>query len=252
MGSNNTAEHPFEDLSARGMLTENDRKLLLGEKSYENAQMERRAWNRMRDRIQGGLLDFWLLLHHLPPDQRRQLIMDPTGHLVGPTNIYVDDAEPADVYHQEELNSLVYLLGFAYALADDVNLSFDHLVKLGLIEAAQTLYPAPFGLVEYSVSIETQAGVDVDTVIESIEAGEPISRLEYLELCRLLMDDWDVFVEATADVDVPDIDDLESGEQLSRGESLVFYARSDSESGALQQAVAEDRLHPSVLKTFSP
>lgn len=244
---------PFGDeLDRRGMLTENDRKLLLGEKTYEDHEMERRAWKRLRERVQGGLLDSWLLFHHLPPDQRRELIMDPTGHLTGPKNWDIGESESTDVYREEEVNALITLIGFAYLLADDVNLPFELLVEHALLKASQRLHPAPFGLVESEVKIETQAGVEIESVMEALEAGESISGLEYQELVRFLMDDWDTFVEDTADVELPDLDKLDDGEHLSRAESLILYARSNPEDGTLEQAITDDVLHPEVRRQFSP
>lgn len=233
-------DHLFEQLNEPGLLTESDRRYLLGEKSYEEDQMERRAKMRMRNRIRGGLKDFWLLTHYLSDHDRQQLLADPTTQLQTPT----------EVFREPELRGLIQGMAFFFAMADDVNVEPEELVELGLQEMYATILSRPY--VSLDVSIDVSVTQDLDELVGKIEADASLTWKDYHDLRRFLIEDWDQFVADTRHIDLADPEKLTPGDQLPLGESLIFYARSEPGDGTLLEAVENDWLHPTVIQDFSP
>lgn len=240
MDSTDPTDHPHDELSAKGWLTKDDRKLLLGKKDYEDLQQERGQRLRMRKRLRGGLKDFWFLIHCLSPEDRRQLVVN-----MG------NEVEPWQTLRERETQGLVNLIAFVYALSHDLGLSFEYLVRQGFDQARQSMAISPFALSQYSVSIETQSGIDVTGAIETIESGGDLTNFEYLELRWLLLNDADVFIEETEQIELPDLEEIGTDDYLPLGESLVYFARVGTESA---EEVEPNRkvLHPRVERELLP
>lgn len=72
----------FDPNRDRGILTEEDRKFLLGETEYENPQSARRSRARIRQRVTDALLDFEIL-RYLEVRDRDQIFQDQEPDLGG-------------------------------------------------------------------------------------------------------------------------------------------------------------------------
>ena len=96
----------------RGVLSQRDREYLVGESDIEpKTQSERNVRGTIRERVKNALLDFTLLLHHLPPRDRKQIFDSPDrGVRTG-----IADA-----------------LGFLYHETEPTRHNFERLLQMGI------------------------------------------------------------------------------------------------------------------------
>ena len=96
----------------RGVLSQRDREYLVGESDIEpKTQSERNVRGTIRERVKNALLDFTLLLSHLPPRDRRQIF---------------------DSSDREMKIGIAYTLGFLYHETEPTRYNFEDLLQLGI------------------------------------------------------------------------------------------------------------------------
>lgn len=145
----------------RGILTEADRRYLRGETTYGSEQAERNARSRIRERLAEALGDFQLLVDELSERDRELAVAQRLGG---------DDTVRAYC-------ALVDAIAFLYRACDDVDASFETLLKDGVDRALAE--DGRSSSVSLDVRVETLA---VSRLRRRLAAGETLSlhELSYL------------------------------------------------------------------------
>lgn len=229
-------QNPFDDLGVSGLLTRSDREWLLGEKTYEDADDERRARLRMRERIRNGLRDFILLVHHLDERDRAQLLRDVTTQI----------PDPDEELRHDELGGLCHAIGFLYTIAAEGNLPFDELIELGAHIAIGAGFDDQFAVNRVDVTIEDHLSEPVEVALEKLQDGESITFIEYTQLLRLLAADQDRLRAETESVDV-DTTARTSDGHYPIEESLILAARTMG-TGRFHTLLNQRHLHPQLIE----
>lgn len=229
---------PFDDLSESGLLTRSDRELLFGDKEYDDPAQERKARQRMRNRIRNGLLDFVILAKYLDERDRVQIFGDVTAQL------------PEDVYNDDTIEAVVHAIGFLYAGARDAGVPFEDVVEQGVMKGSMDTIREPYVLHDVEVTIDERADVDLDGTFEKIAAGEEVTDRELMDLERLVFRNLDRFLAAAEDVEIDRRATYEADETLSRGESVVLVARGLENPDRLQAEIDREILDDEVMDRF--
>ncbi|MFB6191923.1 MAG: hypothetical protein ABEI11_01230 [Haloarculaceae archaeon] len=231
----------FDDLGVSGLLTRSDRELLLGTKTYDDPSEERRARKRLRDRVRTSFRDFRFLTHHLPPRDRIQLLGDVT----------VIDPEPTeeDVFRADAIEDLIHTLAFLYTVARDIDLPFERALEHAIIDA-RTDVPGPWHARSVEVTIEDRLVADLDAIVATLGADQALSDAEYRALARLVVEEPERVVDATAGLEI-DLEAVRAAERpLSRGASLVVLARLMAGRASFRPSADAALLHDRVREEF--
>lgn len=232
------AELPYDDLGASGLLTRSDRKLLLGLKSYDNSVEERKARQRLRERVWHGLQDFELLVRHLDQRDRVQIFGDITAQV------------PDDVYRDDEINGMVSTIAFLYAAAHDSGIPFDTVIERALEEATSVALSNPFALQEVDIQITETSDFNLDTIADKIDANIELSESEQRHIKDTLSTSPEEFVQATDHIDLPRQEAYQAGETLSVGESLVLFGRFLQNPWSINPERDGQILHEQIINEF--
>lgn len=142
----------------RGVLTSSDRKFLAGQTDME-AESERQARQRIRDRIKNGLRDFWFIQHGLP-EKDRELIADDIWADAGPLwQGYID------------------MLGFFYRLETENNYDLEGDLFNAIKEAESIMQQDRAAKISVDVefSVERKIVNEHSDLNEKFENNEPMT-----------------------------------------------------------------------------
>lgn len=154
----------------RGILTPSDRDFLLGRKTDYTDHSKKQKRNRIRRRVRNAILDFSILFSYL--DERdRETVFDP-------------DDEDREAYTQ----GITDVLAFLHLGTMGYYTPFKDMLSEGVRKAEQRLAGSDYRMVNVEFNVEPVGQIDVDEVIEKLEAEEfaQISDEELRAFVRLL------------------------------------------------------------------
>lgn len=156
----------------RGILTPSDREFLLGRKTDYTKHSKKQKRNRIRRRLRNALLDFTILFEHLE-ERDRETVFDP-------------DNEAREDYTE----GITDLLGFLHLGTMGYYVPFKNMLSQGVSRAEQELSGSDYRMVNVEFSVEPVGHIDVDAVIDKLEAGafNDITDEELRAFMRLLAD----------------------------------------------------------------
>lgn len=147
----------MDDERDRGVLSAADRAYLRGEQTYGSVQAERNARARIRERIYDALLDFELLVEHLP-ERDRELVFGKRA----------DDGDGAEAF-----DAFVSTLAFLYQGLDHTDLDFETVLREGVNLAEASADRG--ATVDFDV---TYHALDADHLQAKLADGESLSLTE--------------------------------------------------------------------------
>ena len=108
------------------MLTETDRKYLLGEIEYEDKQQQRNRRRYIRDRVRNGIIDFELL-DMLEDRDRKQIFSEVDSSDTGSTG--------SGTGKSQIFAGMCALIKLLYIVSDENNILFEEMLKNGIRDA---------------------------------------------------------------------------------------------------------------------
>lgn len=172
----------------RGVLSQADRAYLRGETEFASAQSERNARSRIRDRIHDAVLDFEVLIEHLPDHDREIVFEKRFGRMEG----------------TEAFDALVSAVAFLYQAIDDTEVAFETVLKeaINLAEAKDDRAAT----VDLDLTFQT---LSAEQLQHKLEQGESLSLTEiaYLHQSDEVGPDELAAYFATAEAATEEIDD---------------------------------------------
>ncbi|WP_227773199.1 hypothetical protein [Haladaptatus pallidirubidus] len=145
----------------REVLSPADRAYLLGEAEMEHDQSKRNVEARIRQRVTDGILDFSILVHHLKKKDRRQIFRSAE-----------DDAF---------MNGLMAMFSFTYIGMRESSVEFAHTLEPAVRKAEEVHAADTLGQtvsVDVQFDVETEIETVVADVVDSIDAGKPVTPAE--------------------------------------------------------------------------
>lgn len=141
----------------RGILSRADRAYLRGETEFASAQAERNARARIRDRVHDAILDFEVLVGHLP-DRDRELVFEKRFDRMEGT---------------EAFDALVSTVAFLYRATGDTEVAFETVLEeaINLAEAKDDRAAT----VDLDLTFQT---LSVEQLRYKLEQGESLSLTE--------------------------------------------------------------------------
>jgi len=158
----------------RGMLTPNDRALLLGEVEYDHRQQYSNRRQDIRERIANGVLDFSLIQYTLQDRDRKRIFRDPAR-----------EADIGDVQFIESIRSMLY---WVYLGLKEQNRDFEGLLGQAIREAEEEYARKYWGEsadVAVKLNVDVNRAYDIDELIALIESGGPVPADRLYELLQL-------------------------------------------------------------------
>jgi len=138
----------------RGILTPSDRDFLLGRKTDYTEHSKKQKRNRIRRRVRNAVLDFSILYECLE-DRDRKTVFDP-------------DDEDRDAYTR----GITDILGFLHLGTMGYVTPFKDMLSEGVAKSEQRLAGSDYRMVRVEFNVDPVGQIDVDEVIEKIEADE--------------------------------------------------------------------------------
>ncbi len=138
----------------RGILTPSDRDFLLGRKTDYTEHSKKQKRNRIRRRVRNAVLDFSILYECLE-DRDRKTVFDP-------------DDEDRDAYTQ----GITDMLAFLHLGTMGYVTPFKDMLSEGVAKSEQRLAGSDYRMVTVEFNVDPVGQIDVDEVIEKIEADE--------------------------------------------------------------------------------
>lgn len=175
--SKETASHLTR---GRGILTETDRKYLLGEVEYEDRQQQRNRRRYIRDRVRNGIIDF-TLLDNLEERDRKQIFSDldsnetiSTKTGVGKTKIFAGMCAAIQLF---------------YTASSESDVPFEPIIENGIREAEEELTGRR--LIRLQIEKEFDDDVEITSSEQPVEFEMSISETEVEALRDLLANAYD-------------------------------------------------------------
>jgi len=138
----------------RGILTPSDRDFLLGRKTDYTEHSKKQKRNRIRRRVRNAVLDFSILYECLE-DRDRKTVFDP-------------DDENREAYTR----GITDMLGFLHLGTMGYVTPFKDMLSEGVAKSEQRLAGSDYRMVQVEFNVDPVGQIDVDEVIEKIEADE--------------------------------------------------------------------------------
>jgi hypothetical protein len=152
----------------RGVLSKDDRQFLRGKKEYEHVESNANARSRIRERIINAFLDFTLIDVYLE-DRDRERVFDAfdADHVWGgDADLYADEAT--------QIGALDDVIAFIYRETIDRHPPFEKILERGVTQGEND--PGAVYLGQYVVEFEVEEiepeNLDVDSIVERVEAGQ--------------------------------------------------------------------------------
>lgn len=158
----------------RGILTQNDRELLLGLVEYDHKQQYSNRRKDIRERIANALLDFSLLQYSLRDRDRKRIFQDP--------------AEEAGVNEVQFPHSIQSMLYWTYLGLREQKYDFEGLLTEA-IEEAEAEYSRKYFATDVDISVTFEVEVthanDISELIRRLESEEPVPANRLYDLLQL-------------------------------------------------------------------
>lgn len=165
---------PAPENRPRGILTPNDRSLLLGHNDYKHQQQYSDRRRTIRKRITNGILDFSTIQYLLRERDRKRIFDDP--------------ARAADIEEAQFHESIRAMLYWTYFGLKEQNYDFSSLLSEA-IERAETDFAREYSGRSVDISVQFDVDVtrshDIDDVISLLEKGGPIHSNRLYDLLQM-------------------------------------------------------------------
>lgn len=224
------------------LLTQSQREYLLGDQS-SSTSADRKKRQQIRDRIRSGLLDFAILTNNMDARDRRQLFA--REQLKG-----LQTLQPERAFRTDEVRGAIHTLAFLYATLIEMNADFEEYLTEAIAIAHKQILDSPWDVRDIDVRILDEPDWDLERLCEILEKDEELTDREYSLLLRLSNVDTGQFLEATSDVKIDIENALTEEEPLSRGRSLIAFARGLSQADWLNADEQVKIFDEQVLRNF--
>ena len=154
-------EHEWDDPPdnrPRGFLTEADRQFLRGESEIESqSHSERKARERIRNRIFHAFIDFSLVAQFLEDRDRKQIFSNPNRSSGKELALW---------------NGAIHTLAFIYErLKDEENYDFKYSLNAAILAVEQRPGTIAFEPLDITFEVDTSGVVDLGTIGEKLRSG---------------------------------------------------------------------------------
>lgn len=174
-------DYPLETTLTRprGILTEADRRYLTGQSDITpRSHGERRARERIRERIVNAFLDLSLIERHLE-ERDRKLIFD----VFDSNKLHPDDSRLYGGGMGEHVGALTDTLAFIYRETKDSTgrqPPFEQLLKHAIHKGEADPHARIYAPYDVELTVEKRHDVvDIDTILDRVERGDTASLSEY-------------------------------------------------------------------------
>lgn len=233
---------PDDESRENALLTRSQREYLKGPPAT-NKNTDRKQRQRIRNRVRNGLKDFTLLAHGLEKRDRRQLFSKEQLKAI-------HAFKPDRVFRSDELAGLIHTFAFLYAILLELNGDPEEYLEVAIGIANRDILDNAWGLEKIKVEIKDEPIVDIDEAFEKLDKDIELTEPEYYTLLHFIGKDPELFIEKTSIVDLQIQEAVRDERQLSRGQSLVAYARGFVDSDWTDSSDLQVVIHPQVLRSF--
>lgn len=224
-----------------GLLSTADREYLRGEKSYDNPDSERRRRHLLRERLRLSFrTDFSLVASELNAKDRRLIF-------VNENRDSFQGYAPEETFRTNELGGAINALAFTYAALLECNADFEEYLAEAISLAHHRVLDSPWRFRDVEVDIDDKPQVEAEAAYGKLRSNETLTSLEYYSLIKHLHLETEEFLSQTEAVDLPIERTLENNETLSRGHSLIAYARGIRDPEWLETDIEREIIDDEVL-----
>jgi hypothetical protein len=164
--SKNTTSHVTR---GRGILTETDRKYLLGEVEYDDNQQQRNRRRYIRDRARNGIIDF-ILLSELEKRDRKQIFSDFDSENILDTKIGAGKTQT--------FAGMCAAIRLFYIVSDDLDIDFESMLFNGVRDAENELTGRQLEEIQIKKKFEDDVEFGSSNQSVKVELSLPLSKVE--------------------------------------------------------------------------
>jgi hypothetical protein len=173
--SKETASHLTR---GRGILTETDRKYLLGEVEYDDKQQQRNRRRYIRERVRNGIIDF-ILLNKLEDRDREQIFSDLDS-------VHIANAKTGEA---STFTGMCAAIELFYIASNGADVSFEDILKNGVRDAEKELTGRR--LMNIQLEKEFDDGTEVTSSEQTVEFQMSLSESEMRTIRELVENAYD-------------------------------------------------------------